>query len=676
MNVHVWVNGVLEEALKVRSIRASYVAPWEAQLRGFTRHDAAAALRMWDAVRIREPETGRTLFRGNVTEILPGGVENEGTVYAASGKRWRLQQEPVRINGRGFYVWNRRGHTCEEGQGGEDSPGQDGGKWTAGEIILDILEHALGVPRGGSDISGHHGVAGCCTDTYLTSDDVGGYSASDILALDSVVGEFSVDNTSVADAITLLLGLNGGFYGWYVDPQTGRLEVVDLDALPELTVEAGVLGHWQDEAGTDYELLGNDLAWSLEGVCSTIVIQGTDRTTEERPAWIEGSADAGSSDYGELEFVAAPWRGYAAAYRACYQGKRRLTGKPIDEALAHTPPLDFVSYSHLPRVYQGKPAEAKTLYEPASGINPHFLLPSGMIGLHEDPRPLGYNQKLWGWYWAEVPFTVEAGPDGDAYHWYGYERTRTVHDPGFRHTTAWPRPGTADDEAAMAILAVRLLRLCRDVRRQGTLRCDQVDFDAYGLLQRYSVENLGPWADVGAGTTPEPATTTLLGDYRDPTRWDTLGLNAVEVLYDFEADASQITVANTFWMLEDYSELKRRLEMNLFARRELSLSEQIYACQTQSASSHDSGEENEDDEGNYGADEVGTTTEEEAAQTDSWSRDDTGLVLITLTRTAYDEGGDQTLYGYYRKLGFDVEGRLVAVSEETRVVIDQPVACT
>jgi hypothetical protein len=674
MDVHVYVNGVLRTDLKVRTIRASYVRPYEAELHSPARHDAAHPLSLNDLVRIREPGTGTTLFRGNVVEFAPGGVAREGATWICYGKRWRLQNETVRINGRGFYTWNRRGHTCTEGQGGEDSPDQDGGKWTAGQIIVDILEHALGVPAGGSAIPGHHSVSGCCTGTYLSADDVAGYSSADVLALDSVVGEFGVNDTPPADAISLLLALDGSFYGWHIDPATGRLEVVDLDALPETDVEAGELGHWQDEAGTDYRLLGNELAWSLDGVFSTLVIQGTDRTTEEQPADIEGTANPGSGDLGELEFVAAPWRGYAAAYRPVYQPKRGLTGKQIDDADVYTPPAGYGNYSHYPRVYQGKPGGAKTVYEPSSGQLPDLLVPSGIIGLHEDPRPLGFNEKLWAWYWARVPFTVQAGPDGDAYHWYGYERTRVIYDPAFRHTTSWPRPGTADDAAAMTTLAGRLLRLYRDVRRQGTLLCDEVDFGAFHLSQRYNVRNLGPWAVLGPSTTPGPTTTSLMGGYRDPTRWDTLRVNAVEVVYDFERDATAITVANTFWMLEEYSELKRRLELNLFAQKELALSEDQYTCQAYNPVVHDGGTENEDPDG---ADVVlGAAAEGgDAALADRWDRGDGSLWLWMVSLVVYTFDGDRILYAMMRRASFDDEGALVSVGEEQRIVVDAPAPC-
>ncbi len=575
MAVELYIDDVLTSTCQVRSITASYVQPFEAVIFCPCRHDAPTTLHLWDTVRV--DVGGVTRFRGNLTEVAPGGVSDEGVTWIARGKRFRLENEPVRVNGRGFYVWNRRGHTCEEGQGGEDSPGNDGGKWEAGEIVIDILEHALGIPGGGSDIAGHHGDACCVTDTYLTAADVAGYTAADWLALDSVIGEFSVDNTSVADAISLLVALNGGFYGWYVDPSTGDLVLVDLDDLECVDIEAGRLGHWQDEGGTDYRLLDNRLEWSLEGVASTIVIQGTDETTEEQPANIEGTANPGLGDLGEMELVAAPWKGFASAYRPLCQTKRYTTAKQIDPLNALTPPVGFLNFGHGPRVYEGTGLGAKLAYNPASGVFPRWMHQTGILGFYEAPA-LGPGVKLWGWYWAEVPFLVTAGPAGDAWHCYGYQRTRTVYDSAFKHPTSYPQEGEADDETAMGILATRLLRLYKNVRRQGQLDCDEVDFAAFHLEQRYSVSNLGAAALGYSTSTEAPAITSTTGCPWLPTRWDALCINAVEVTYDFDDDATRIRVANTFFMLEEYSELKRRLELNLFAQRELDLSEDVAAC--------------------------------------------------------------------------------------------------
>jgi len=577
-DVDVYLNDALTADLVVRTIRASYVRPWQAELFWPGRHDDPPEVSLWDELRI-EDDGGAVRFDGFITEIQPGGVDSEGVRYTASDRRFILENEPVRINGRGYYLWNRRGYTCNTGRGGEDSPGRDGGKWTAGEIIIDILEHALGLPAAGSDIPGHHSDDCCVPDPYLDATVIAGYDAAAILALNSVVGEVSINGTSIAFAITELLALNGGFYGWYIDPETGHLVVQDLDALPTSNLQAGRLGHWQDEAGTDFVLLGNELEWSLDGVCTTLVVQGQDRTVEVRPGNIEGSGNPAMNGGGQLERIAAPWHGWPSAWRALCQPYRLTTGKEIDAANLYTPPAGWANATKLPRVYRGTAAGPKTAYVPASGVFPVWMLPTGIIGFYENPS-LSVGERLWGWYWARQPFTVTAGPDGDAYHWYGYECTRWIYDASFRSVSSWPTAGTSDDAVAMALLAERLLRIFRDVRRQGTLRCDRVDFDVYNLDRRYNVRNLGPeHLGCPAGSTSEAPTTTQMGGYADPTAWRSLAINAVDVLYDFTQDAVEITVANTFWMLEEYSAIKQRLEMNLFAQRELALSQDILDCQ-------------------------------------------------------------------------------------------------
>ena len=395
MAISLYIDDVLRDDLCVRRIRASFVAPCEAELSYAGRHDAALDVQLYDSVVISEGATVR--FRGRITEVRPGGVAEEGVSFLAHDARWRLENEPVRINGRGFYVWNQRGSTCNEGLGGYDSPGADGGKWTCGEIVLDILEHALGLPAGGSDIAGHHGDGCCVTATYLTADDVAGYTASDILALDSVCGEFSVDNTPVAQAISLLLGLNGGFYGWRIDPASGELVVVDLDALPATDLEAGQLGQWQDAAGTDYRLLDNRLEWSLDGVCSTIVIQGTDRTARssgrqhggqrQRGQGLPGRAGAGGGALARLAgrlsraLPAGPHR--RPAGRSTW-----TTTSPRPQATPATRTIRASTWA------AGGP---KRVYQPSSGVTPVFDLVSGMILFNEDPRGvMGWDERALG----------------------------------------------------------------------------------------------------------------------------------------------------------------------------------------------------------------------------------------------------------------------------------------
>lgn len=77
---------------------------------------------------------------------------------------------------------------------------------------------------------------------------------------------------------------------------------------------------------------------------------------------------------------------------------------------------------------------------------------------------------------------------------------------------------------------------------------------------------------------------------------------------------------------------------------------------------------------------IGGTSETEAAQSDTWDQtsqgSNDGLQDTRMVRQAYDDSGDETLYGYYRTYTYDSAGKLVAVSAETRVTIDTPEACS
>ena len=585
MDVNVTINGVLRSDLRVVRIRRAYLTAGTAELAHEGRHDASGnvLVRLWQEVLIRRTDTGAVLFRGNVTAIQPRGIAGEGVDILTSDKRFRLENEPVNINGRGSYIWNRRGYQCEHFSG-EDSPGQDGGMWTAGEIAVDILEHALGVPPGGSAIPGHHSNAGCVTDAYLDSADLAGYIASEWLAMDTVVGEFSVSNTPLAQALDQLCDLAGGMYGWFVDA-VGVIRMFDLKTLPLTDVEAGELGQWQDAGGTNYRLLNNQLEWSLDGVYTSVIVQGADKTVEVKPANIEGCANAALHGGGELELVAAPWRGWPCAYRNIAQPYRWWCGRSVgfsgscvdwNTVCECGPPAGFVTYIPAPRIYKGTDAGPKT-YTYLPGVeNWRVNLSTGMIQFYWDVEStLGVGEKLWGWYWSRVPFTVTAGPDGNAYHCLGYERTFKVYDPGFKHTTSYPVHGTADDEVAMGILAARLLDQHKDIRVQGTIECDGVDPTTLNLRRRLNVVNL---------ERPSFTSTTSSACWPDPADWARLGLNIVGAVYDFQQDTTELTVANTFFLLEEYSAMKERMKLNLFAQRELDLSEDIISCQTRDSS--------------------------------------------------------------------------------------------
>lgn len=71
---------------------------------------------------------------------------------------------------------------------------------------------------------------------------------------------------------------------------------------------------------------------------------------------------------------------------------------------------------------------------------------------------------------------------------------------------------------------------------------------------------------------------------------------------------------------------------------------------------------------------IGDTDEgSEAADTTTWAASaGAGVQLHFMTRVAYYDAGNETLYGYVRTAKFDKFGRLASISAETRVTIDVP----
>jgi hypothetical protein len=73
--------------------------------------------------------------------------------------------------------------------------------------------------------------------------------------------------------------------------------------------------------------------------------------------------------------------------------------------------------------------------------------------------------------------------------------------------------------------------------------------------------------------------------------------------------------------------------------------------------------------------------ETETAQADTWDRaappanKDGVSIQVCMTRVAYNDAGDKTLYSFERTLVFDSHGCLLTISAETRRTIDSPVEC-
>lgn len=582
----VHVAGTERTDLVCTSLRRSYVEPWSCELQHAGDHEDHG-VEPKDSVVVKD-SAGTEVFSGTAEELRPGGVAREGATIFAYGKRHRMKNEPVRINGRAHYVWNRRGHRCSEDNAGEDSPGRDGELWTAGEIALDILEHAAGIPSGGSGISGHHSTSGCVTDTYLSSV-ITGWTASDWLALDTVPGEFSVSSTKLADALQILVESVGGFHGWYID-SSGQIHLNDLTSLSVRELQAGEQGHWQDEAGKDYELLGNELTWSLDGVVSEVHVQGQDQLVEVKPSNIEGCGNAALNGGGELEMVSKPWRGWDyGAWRAKDQPYRRWSSRGVGNngSCSDTSdcecglPEGYGGWTYTPRIYRGTDTGEKTLVmdDPDVGGSTgtwrlmHSAFTCSFIGFYWDVEAdLAADEKLWGWYWARQPWSVSSGPSGNAYNCYGHQGVLQIVDASFD-------PDNSDDVTAAQQLADNVLAGRQDVRVQGRLETDGVNPVSHGLDEAYSVTGL-----------EQPTPTLPAGCSEDPLCWASLDTAAVEVVYDLRRNVTELTLANSYSQLDTHSEIMRRLKNNAFRNQELNLSRNINDCQVDSTTTDPEGD--------------------------------------------------------------------------------------
>ena len=486
MTTSLYVNDVSRDDLQVLSIRAGYLAPWEA---GSTTPAATTPPSAWGCSTMwSSRSTARCASAAASPACAPGGVACEGITFTAQDARWRLENEPVRINGRGSYVWNQRGSTCTTGKGGYDSPGRDGDKWTCGEIVADILEHALGVPAGGSGIPGHHGSVCCVPDPYLSTRRHRRLRRR----LHPRAGQH---------LRRVQRGQHAGRPGHQpaAGPERRLLRLVHRPGhrragggRPGLAGgrrppgrRAGPTGRTRPARTT--ACWTTRLEWSLDGVATTITIQGAgqDASCSARRTWTAWATRPSAT--------AASWRRWRRpgsagrpAYRPLCQPARVATGaEQIDMDNEFTPPAGFMGYtSRSPASTSARPpapSASTALQRLPARLEPghrHHRLPGGPArrdGRRREALGLLLRQRR--------PSPSSAGPEGDAYDCYGYECARTVYDPSFRSVDGWPQPAEDhDDEAAMAVLAGRLLRQYRDVRRQGTLVLDRVDF-ATGLRQ-------------------------------------------------------------------------------------------------------------------------------------------------------------------------------------------------
>ncbi|MEW6359652.1 MAG: hypothetical protein AB1696_25165 [Planctomycetota bacterium] len=513
--VQVDIGGVTRTSTTLVELVQSAPGAWEARLREDVRHDASPSyLTNNNLVEVYLDGTKR--FHGWLRVNDPQGIGREGVVYTAYDIKWRLLNEVyAKINGSARYLYN------EEGARDPEAPdyGFDN-YWTVGQVIIDILEHALGLPEGGSDIPVHHDSNGAdVTNTYLDSSWIAGYDAEMILTLTESLDEFELNCTRFGEALDILLQWQGDCF-WYIDPSTRALAIRKLSASTAVDINAGEVNHFVDESGKSYDLVDDALSLDLSESYTKIILQGRDQTVEVRPAglnlihsnWPSGAADdalmekawnaslEGSwnqADYDAGNYVGTDYEWVWRLYRARSQQNRTWRYGLMVE---YGSPLGYTG-----RMFYH---DGSNLYRCTTGTTGTYAIyaSSGQI-CFLNPLPVAYRgYSFYFWGRVERPFQVAVGPSGSAYTNYGLVSELAMYNEGWEtESSAWPTYGdydlgltVRDDTAKMTSLANKLVACYGKERMSVEVVVDSVDFDRYNLTKKLNFANLtgAKWSGV------------------------------------------------------------------------------------------------------------------------------------------------------------------------------------
>lgn len=456
-------------------------------------------------------------FNGWVREIKPAPVGASGVEYTAIDMRGRMETE-IRAQRNGGYRWSYN----ERSNSNPTAPGYGWHKfWKVGEIICDVLEHALGFPQlTGTNLPSHHTDEGDVTDTYLTTDDIASYDGEAILAMDREIVSFDVMGQTLGEVLTFLCDEQTD-YGWWIDPATGTLEIWNIADSEAVNVNAGQLGHWVDESGVTYNLQANrNMTFSLNQVYTKVTIQGMDKCMEIKPSNIvypvgidpsgvgnaemeKGWNPALEGSWSEEEFEAGTYTG-DDAYEWVW---RRWIPKAESQW-----PWCSGTVNASPYIFSGQAFYGDTVNGDKSkctaGTTGSYIvyLDVGTLLFWHPVHPDYRNKKFFCWYRHYAPFTVSVGPGGSAYEDYGHVAEHLICDDDFEHSSSrWPswsgNPNNTadirDDTDRMEDIATTLHGMLSREIKSFELQISPIDMATYTLKKKVNLANLEQWADIG-----------------------------------------------------------------------------------------------------------------------------------------------------------------------------------
>ncbi len=264
--VYVKIDTVQRTDIAVKQIKKSFGGPSEAILEAVdVKHDVGIpALTNNNKVELSYNDSFTPLiFSGRVQQNMPRGVKSEGVQWKALGLEALANRYMTKWQGFMSYVYN------PDNDIDWNAP-STGTRWSLGEIIVDILEHAIGFQGGGSALPGHHPEVHTPTDTYMPNEILAGWDSTAILALTTEMREVRYTGQRFWDVIRELVA-RGANHGVYIDPTTRFLAVHDFTTSTNVSLNMGTVG--SALADVD-EIEDNPLQFSLDGVRTQITIQG------------------------------------------------------------------------------------------------------------------------------------------------------------------------------------------------------------------------------------------------------------------------------------------------------------------------------------------------------------------------------------------------------------------
>jgi hypothetical protein len=193
-------SGVVLENVQVSKLKMGYAFPRECTLLFPGKHDEGIS-HLTNNNEIWLSRDGFTTldFRGFLEVNSPRGIISEGVEYNVYGLEAAANRYIVKFNGSIDHTYN------VDNLPDYTSPNYYGGRWQVGQIMTDVLEHAIGYPSGGSAIPLHHPSSSSIFNTYMPPTILKSYAEDALKILTLELTEFRISAQRFWDCLRHLI---------------------------------------------------------------------------------------------------------------------------------------------------------------------------------------------------------------------------------------------------------------------------------------------------------------------------------------------------------------------------------------------------------------------------------------------------------------------------------------